>query len=42
MQNDYLYETLTPKECLMFAANLKLKVNVEEKEKIVDKLLRNL
>ena len=42
MQNDYLYETLSPRECLMFAANLKLKVSPEEKEKIVNKLLRNL
>ena len=42
MQNDILFDTLTPREALMFAANLKLDVSKEAKIALVTKLISDL
>jgi ABC-type multidrug transport system ATPase subunit len=42
MQDDVLLETLTPYECLMFSANLRLEGPPEEKEKRVRKVIADL
>lgn len=42
MQDDILLETMTVKECFIFAANLKLKCSQQEKEEKVDKLIKDL
>jgi ABC-type multidrug transport system ATPase subunit len=42
MQHDILIETLTVRETLMFAANLKLKVSEREKEEAITELVRQL
>ena len=42
MQTDILSETLTPRESLMFAANLRLNISLEDKVKLVKKLLSDL
>jgi len=42
MQDDVLLETLTPYECLMFSANLRLTGTQEEKEKRVTKVIADL
>ncbi len=40
MQTDVLFTTMTPRECLMFAANLKFRGTQEEKEAKVTKILQ--
>ena len=42
MQNDLLMQTLTVRETLAFAADLKINASDEEKEKIVDDLSKNM
>eukprot|EP00826_Nyctotherus_ovalis_P043497 TRINITY_DN4589_c0_g1_i17.p2 TRINITY_DN4589_c0_g1~~TRINITY_DN4589_c0_g1_i17.p2 ORF type:complete len:203 (+),score=44.95 TRINITY_DN4589_c0_g1_i17:184-792(+) len=42
MQDDVLLETLTPYECLLFSANLRLSGTEEEKEARVNKVLEDL
>lgn len=42
MQDDVLLETLTPYECLTFAANLRLSCSHEEKEARINKIINDL
>ncbi|EAR86301.1 ABC transporter family protein (macronuclear) [Tetrahymena thermophila SB210] len=42
MQDDVLLETMTVRECLQFAANLKVQGGQQEKDKVVDETLKNL
>lgn len=42
MQNDVLFETLTPKECLQFAANFKIKGSQAAKNLRVKELIKEL
>jgi ABC-type multidrug transport system ATPase subunit len=42
MQDDVLLETLTPHECLQFAANLRLSGTPEEREERVQKIIKDL
>lgn len=42
MQDDVLLETLTPCECLSFAANLRLSCSQEEKDSRVEKIIIDL
>eukprot|EP00826_Nyctotherus_ovalis_P052896 TRINITY_DN678_c0_g1_i8.p1 TRINITY_DN678_c0_g1~~TRINITY_DN678_c0_g1_i8.p1 ORF type:complete len:598 (+),score=123.39 TRINITY_DN678_c0_g1_i8:364-2157(+) len=42
MQDDVLLETLTPHECLQFAANLRLSGTPEEREEQVMKIIKDL
>lgn len=42
MQDDVLLETLTPHECLQFAANLRLSGTPEEREERVCKIIKDL
>jgi len=42
MQDDVLLETLTPHECLQFAANLRLSGTPEEREERVEKIIKDL
>lgn len=41
-QDDILFQTMTVRECLEFAAKLKLKMSYEEKIKTVDNLIQDL
>ncbi|EAR86682.2 ABC transporter family protein (macronuclear) [Tetrahymena thermophila SB210] len=42
MQDDVLLETMTVRECLQFAANLKVQGGQQEKDKVVNETLKNL
>lgn len=42
MQDDIIFQYFTVREALQFAARLKLKVDIEEQDKRVDRLLYNL
>ncbi len=42
MQNDLLMQTLTVRETLTFAANLKIDASNEEKTKIIEDLAKNM
>lgn len=42
MQDDVLLETLTPKECLTFSANMRLQCSQEEKDAKVKKVISSL
>jgi ATP-binding cassette subfamily G (WHITE) protein 2 len=42
MQDDIIFQYFTVREALIFAARLKLKVNIEEQNKRVTRLLHNL
>jgi ATP-binding cassette, subfamily G (WHITE), eye pigment precursor transporter len=42
MQNDVLMQTLTVRETLMFAADLRLNLPEEEKENIIIKLVKGM
>lgn len=42
MQNDILQDSLTPRECFMFAANLKNKGTKAEKEVLAESLIKEL
>jgi len=42
MQDDVLLETLSPHECLQFAANLRLSGTPEEREERVEKIIKDL
>ena len=42
MQDDIIFQYFTVREAMIFAARLKLKVDIEEQEKRVDRLLFNL
>ncbi|EWS74863.1 ABC transporter family protein (macronuclear) [Tetrahymena thermophila SB210] len=42
MQDDVLLETMTVRECLQFAANLKVQGDQQQKDIVVDEILKNL